>query len=1201
MKKVFLRIVAVGLVSCLLIPDWVAQAWPMSSIPIPSIPAAPLFSRQALNPICAQFPGDPNRRATSRIWELEKLQRPVRFLNLPARVILSLAVIAGPLHGHSQNLPYEPPDLNALWSSPSQHELDRFYGSLRDIEHRLPNETVIQQLRAWAAHQNEIVYPGRTARIRVSAARDSRKAAFIYIESPRLRDPLLEIVIDHASLRINIKAYGRDVAEAQARLLCLFDALGEIKNNARDPRLRAVARRIRAEIAWLVPNSPKNRAAMEEFLRKQAALQALPAVRGHLEMIPDNPDAVEVLQGEYSILQGQGWLKTIGANPCVILSLYDPDTKTALLAHIDVSKDVPRVFDQLLAHLDRLHVHRGSLVAGVLTGTGGRETLFKVYEALSKENIPIGNQDVLYRPDESIELEVNTGKASSIRKFFSAIPEEEVAKQMGDTLKAPLMHCRTAPTIEQTKEKLPPRRISRTAFLERLLNSYDFKESHTAKRNSPMYSPPISASMSHRIATRWRRWVGGSVVALLLVTQSPGLRALQESHPHVTGAPGPSFMIWVAISLIMISVCPTLSAWALLLFPRGVMDLKDRITRTVFRHITFKSSKPPKIKPELSWTWADMVPYGQMISVLKILTFMAAILAIKLVGAPIPAEVVGALSKLVLVGPIAVNWILGISALSKKIDGLEIFYIQGIRKVDEWNQTYNTLQHERHPEAKLFYQLPFGIEPFEKPVRDAVLSFEKAVHRHNAQELEASVETMEGLAENLPRYGHTVPPFGLFLKPVLDELNLWLEEEPALSKVYAAKIQQLVKPPRSSNSSSTTHRQRDEQPFLDEAVPPTAEHMSQMGAQRAMLPVPDNKRFMSIVPGDPSDPENTEEIKRLQEILKKAIAGQQKWGEPVAGQPSASSSEHEMSTVWAKVAGYGMLYLTNASNIAPDIRYVAHEVAHEVAHKTDSIGPVIVMIAYLSELSDDGPNPEPWKQVYAEMAGVSIKQAGHTLIQAGLELKGLEEAKQLQTIWDTVADFKTLDRNHPSRIDSDIRRVANQTEAPIVVMAYLSELPHNHVKNQLWATYYAEYPGVTVEFEEAILVLQRAQSALEALQNTNPPARQLFRTPLSPKLAAAEASTIYPYIPQVIAEMDLPDEARKVVVAYLTALIEKWNIDHGQFAELLAESAGVVVGKAKKTLAEAIWYLELFHKDAAEQAKTSHHVVAYDGLPLRSS
>lgn len=250
---------------------------------------------------------------------------------------------------------------------------------------------------------------------------------------------------DTISLEIyHIRGYGRIIRMTSDLSGQLFD-LSDIENS--------ISGHTRESAAILFednPSFPLREALAQAYHLPQVTQEmrvqdehALRPLRTHLRRcITDPSTAVEVRQHTFAVTRpGEGrtpFIQSANAGPCVILSLYDPQTQTGLMAHFDVTTDVGASFTEITAYLQRYGVNIGSMEAGLVGGWfmmfESEELVRNLREELRTRSIEIVEQDVLHigtvtfptprtQSYYSVTLDTTTGELFDYNEIISTTPE----------------------------------------------------------------------------------------------------------------------------------------------------------------------------------------------------------------------------------------------------------------------------------------------------------------------------------------------------------------------------------------------------------------------------------------------------------------------------------------------------------------------------------------------------------------------------------------------------------------------------------------------------------------------------------------------------------------------------------------------------------------------------------------------------------
>lgn len=134
--------------------------------------------------------------------------------------------------------------------------------------------------------------------------------------------------------------------------------------------------------------------------------------------------AVGVLQGEYAITTSeseQPVLGTYGAGPCLIVAIYDSNSRTAFLTHIDTLSDL-----QSLKYIIKSFDSQHSTVHLFGGDNSSAEMVMDVVEILESMNFQLHNTDIVRDSFESASMAIDarTGKI-----FTQVRPDHLTTKQ----------------------------------------------------------------------------------------------------------------------------------------------------------------------------------------------------------------------------------------------------------------------------------------------------------------------------------------------------------------------------------------------------------------------------------------------------------------------------------------------------------------------------------------------------------------------------------------------------------------------------------------------------------------------------------------------------------------------------------------------------------------------------------------------------
>ncbi|MBU1128142.1 MAG: AAA family ATPase, partial [Candidatus Omnitrophica bacterium] len=121
---------------------------------------------------------------------------------------------------------------------------------------------------------------------------------------------------------------------------------------------------------------------------------------GPRNSLPDKPDAVNVRQHQYGITRSDRpspYLKTYHAGGCVVVTLWDKETRTGMLAHVDTAADWEASARDITAELEEYGVKVENLEARVIGGRpfSSERLIIDIFASLERMEIPVVETDVL--------------------------------------------------------------------------------------------------------------------------------------------------------------------------------------------------------------------------------------------------------------------------------------------------------------------------------------------------------------------------------------------------------------------------------------------------------------------------------------------------------------------------------------------------------------------------------------------------------------------------------------------------------------------------------------------------------------------------------------------------------------------------------------------------------------------------------------
>mgnify|MGYP001604117653 CR=1 FL=1 len=126
-------------------------------------------------------------------------------------------------------------------------------------------------------------------------------------------------------------------------------------------------------------------------------------------------EAADIQQKEYLITTPPQyrWIETTGAGPCYIVTLYDRETKTGFISHIDAPTDLPDSMDRVAQEFKVRNIPLSRLEARIFAGAkdGTECQAWELRTFFKANDVPIIEEDILYSNQSfSIELDLNTGE-----------------------------------------------------------------------------------------------------------------------------------------------------------------------------------------------------------------------------------------------------------------------------------------------------------------------------------------------------------------------------------------------------------------------------------------------------------------------------------------------------------------------------------------------------------------------------------------------------------------------------------------------------------------------------------------------------------------------------------------------------------------------------------------------------------------------
>lgn len=236
---------------------------------------------------------------------------------------------------------------------------------------------------------------------------------FVYVYKDGTEGALATLIADRPGKLIELTDAGLEVSKSNRETVALL-----YEKTPGLPMREALIE------AFHIPRvTPELRAREARAKQERAAYQARldtvqPMKTGDRRKIGDPVGAVEVFTQEYALTRpGEGrsrYIQTFGAGPCVILTLYDPTTKTGLVAHFPATTDVLKSFIILKNHLARHGVDIGKMEARIIGGQHGmsEELILSIRDGLASQTVSIVEQNILLEGWEtsSVVMDAETGE-----------------------------------------------------------------------------------------------------------------------------------------------------------------------------------------------------------------------------------------------------------------------------------------------------------------------------------------------------------------------------------------------------------------------------------------------------------------------------------------------------------------------------------------------------------------------------------------------------------------------------------------------------------------------------------------------------------------------------------------------------------------------------------------------------------------------
>lgn len=149
---------------------------------------------------------------------------------------------------------------------------------------------------------------------------------------------------------------------------------------------------------------------------------------------PDQPDALEVGQGQYAVfkLSHKRYLQSPWASLCVILTLYDSTSNIGMVLHADMFTKIEDSINRILQTMEKSGARLTFLEARMFSGFGDPDIIAHIKDSLRKRGIIIveQNTETCEPSGASIMLDLATGKACPYTETITTAPHEEIRKKI---------------------------------------------------------------------------------------------------------------------------------------------------------------------------------------------------------------------------------------------------------------------------------------------------------------------------------------------------------------------------------------------------------------------------------------------------------------------------------------------------------------------------------------------------------------------------------------------------------------------------------------------------------------------------------------------------------------------------------------------------------------------------------------------------
>ena len=162
----------------------------------------------------------------------------------------------------------------------------------------------------------------------------------------------------------------------------------------------------------------------------------IPIINDKREFSLDNPYAIDVIQSEYAITRStdkKSVLKSEGAGPCVIVTLYDHENKIGAMAHVDYPIDLYPSFDQILGEFNALNGKNNyPIEARVIGGAEGFSDIlvYLIEDRLKEEkNVLVVERDILHYFNIWTFVKNRIGDTEGLSEIIGSLVEDRLKEK----------------------------------------------------------------------------------------------------------------------------------------------------------------------------------------------------------------------------------------------------------------------------------------------------------------------------------------------------------------------------------------------------------------------------------------------------------------------------------------------------------------------------------------------------------------------------------------------------------------------------------------------------------------------------------------------------------------------------------------------------------------------------------------------------